>query len=349
MRLLSTWTVQQVNGRGTIELLQGDLAQIPPEHAVDVLVVSAFQNDYRPTQTSLIGSLARRGISVADLAQHKSVDLREQFSCWLSDVIPGQFGFQQILCIESGWRGSPPELADDLFRSLAPYLLTQFPNASVAMPLIGAGDQGWPPALMMESILRAAVAWLQRGLPLRLLKIVAFSESTAELALQKFLEIRGPDLSLQSRPSEPKVSDRADGTDRYDLFLSYSHEDLPAANHVFQTLKAARPASRVFLDRTGLRAGRSWLMQIAEHLDNARRVVPLYTPYYWASNYCKDEFTAALTRQHDTGQHLLFPIYFRSAHLPYLFRNIQYLDCRESDHVKLSEACQSLVEGLHMD
>ena len=85
-------------------------------------------------------------------------------------------------------------------------------------------------------------------------------------------------------------------------------------------------------------------MQVAESLDNARRVVAFFTPHYWDSTICKDEFTAALTRQHDTGQPILFPVYFLSAPIPYLFRNLQFIDCREGDESKLTEACLKLAK-----
>ncbi|MDR6305795.1 hypothetical protein GGQ85_003520 [Nitrobacter vulgaris] len=81
MRLLEELTVVRPDEPRKIELLQGDLTCIPQEHAVDVLVVSAFPNDYLPTQGSLIGALHRAGLSVGDLARDKQADLRQQFSC----------------------------------------------------------------------------------------------------------------------------------------------------------------------------------------------------------------------------------------------------------------------------
>jgi hypothetical protein len=310
---------------------------------VDVLVVSAFKNNYNPTPTSLIGALARQGLSVADLAEHKKVDLRNQFSCWLSELVPGQFAFRQILCIESGWRGSPPEIADDLFRALAPYLIGEFPNASVAMPLIGTGDQGFPPESIVESLFPAAVGWIHRGLPLRLLKIVVYSEAAAKLARDRFDAIQFD--ATQAHPAaEGRMPEKVHTG--IDLFLSYCHEDSQAAKRILDSIHAVRPATRIFYDRTSLRTGSSWLMQIAESLDTSRRVVALYTPNYWKSNYCKDEFTAALTRQNDTGERILFPVYFRNAQLPYLFQHLQYVDCREGDEDKLSGVCASLLEGL---
>jgi hypothetical protein len=55
--------------------------------------------------------------------------------------------------------------------------------------------------------------------------------------------------------------------------------------------------------------------------------------------YCKDELSAAYVRQTDTGESILFPVYSRSAQIPYLFRTVQFTDCREADMSRLSDAC----------
>ena len=83
MKTLSSIQVHGAKPR-RIELLQGDLTELGADEGFDLLVVSAFPDDYLPTRTSLIGALHRKGLSVADLAQDKSVDLRDNFSCWLS-------------------------------------------------------------------------------------------------------------------------------------------------------------------------------------------------------------------------------------------------------------------------
>jgi hypothetical protein len=374
MQLLASWSIEHNGEEKTIELLQGDLSRLPPEYAVDIVVVSAFADDYLPTPNSLIGALYRAGLSVADLAERKAVDMRAQFSSWLSQPVPKQFPFRRVLCIESGWRGSPPEITDDLFRSLAPYLLTECPNASVAMPLIGAGDQGWPPEKTVESILRAAVSWIQRGLPLRLLKIVVHSQAHSRIALEGFSSIRRelgeqkrertlgfipavnsqeqepraePRQEPQAEPrQEPQAEPRQEPQAGYDVFLSYCHEDSETATIVKEELERLRPGVRIFFDRATLQAGASWLLQIAESLDGSRRVAALYTPHYWGSSYCKDEFTAALARQNDTRDAVLFPMYVLTAQVPYLFRNIQYADCREGDKTKLTQACFQLAQML---
>jgi len=347
MRLLASWKIEHSGAQRVVELLHGDLSHLPAEHAVDMLVVSAFADDYLPTASSLIGSLHGAGISVAALARQKAVDMREEFSCWLSQPIPKVFHFRRLLCIESGWRGTPPEITDDLFRALAPYLLTDCPNASVAMPIIGAGDQGCPPGDMMESILRAAVSWIRRGLPLRLLKIVAYSPTASELAYDRFISVRDEDEVSRVHGVDARRGTGSPGpVPTYDVFLSYCHEDEPTATIVMQQVERLRPGVRMFFDRTTLPTGSSWLMQVAESLDCAHRVVALYTPDYWRSPSCKDEFAAALARQNDTGGTVLFPMYILSAKIPYLFRNLQYFDCRERDKAKLARACSELVQTL---
>src|SRR5437764_15488532 len=55
MELLDVLTVRHGEERRTIELYQGDLTDLLPEEAVDILVVSAFPNNYLPTSRSLMG------------------------------------------------------------------------------------------------------------------------------------------------------------------------------------------------------------------------------------------------------------------------------------------------------
>jgi TIR domain len=237
-----------------------------------------------------------------------------------------------------------------VFRALAPLFVTTFPNGSVALPIIGAGDQGWPADQMLDSILRAAVSWLRRGLPIHTAKIVVFSEPSAQLARQKFLELQQADsehaAAGQQRNDKDIEQTGESQLQAYDVFVSYCHDDSDAAKYLVDSVRRCAPSLRIFHDEKVFRPGQSWLLEIAESLDSARRVAALFTPHYWSSRYCKDEFSAALARQHDTGKAVLFPIYVRSVNIPYLFRSLQYVDCREADLVKLNHASAALCSTL---
>ncbi len=77
MKRLDSVTIQCGGDARSLELWQGDLAAIPPEEAVDVLVVSAFPGDYLLVPGTTIGALAAKGLSVGRLAEDKYQDLRE--------------------------------------------------------------------------------------------------------------------------------------------------------------------------------------------------------------------------------------------------------------------------------
>ncbi len=343
MRLLASWTVDGTRPGRTIELLLGDLAKLPPEQAVDLLVVSAFPDDYAPTPTSLIGALDRQGLSVARLAAARAIDLREDFSCWLSVPVDFHGRLVRVLCVESGWRGTPPEITDDLFRALATASMLNTPDAVVAMPLIGTGDQQWPAHEMLETIVWSAVSWFRRGLPIRTLKIVVRSPTIAGPALRAFEALR--DHAVQPLYDDSGAT-ASPGGPSYDVFLSYSHVDSTLATAALNALLGRRPALRVFHDRTTLSPGESWLMAIAESLDASTRVMTLFTPEYWRSKNCKDEFVAAYTRQNDTGQRILYPVCLRTVAIPYMFRALQAEDCRVDDNAKLAAACTKLCDEL---
>ena len=340
MILLDTLKVYYGSDERLIELYQGDLTDLKPEEAVDVLVVSAFPNDYLPTPTSLIGALNRKGVSVEQLARSKAVDLRQTFSCWLSrDVVASYSGiqFKRILCFESSWRGTPPSVVGDIFRALAPFLGGEPPISTVAMPIVASGDQGYGVAEMLPLLIDAAVHWMALGLPLKRLKIVAYSDFQAAKASALFAD-------LKIKHSRPLFESKQEP--RYDVFISYAHEDLSAATLIAQELQALQPGIRIFMDRMSLNVGAAWQPEIFEAIDMCRRILVLFSPSYLSSKVCKEEFNIAWVRGREADEDCVFPIYLYSASLPTYMKFRLYIDCREGDENKLRGACSNLLSAL---
>jgi hypothetical protein len=338
MRLIDAIEVTSGSNKRRIELYQGDLTSLNPHDAVDVLVVSAFPNDYTPTSTSLIGALYNKGVVVSDLARSKSVDLRDSFSCWMSPNVNAPdsgIQFRRILCFEPSLRSTPVALVGDIFRALAPFLGDDPPVSTVAMPLITSGDQGYPVALVLPALIEAAVHWLKIGLPLNCLKIVAYSDRSAHEAESLFVQMRQKYLEQDSTSSH--------GFD-YDVFLSYSRHDAAAATEIEELLTGHR--LRVFFDSHSIEKGVAWQQHIFSALDSCAKMIAMYSPAYITSKVCQEEFNIAWARARKLSQKIIFPVYWQTADLPTYMEMLDYFDCREEEESKIAGACDALMAAL---
>jgi len=320
-----------------IGLYQGDLTAAAPGGHADLLLVSAFPDDYAPTVGSLIGGLHRAGLSVEQLAKDKAYDLRVNFGCWLSQPLsglPAGLAFDRLLCFEPHHRGAPPEVVGDVFRSLAPFVFTE-EIRSVASPLLSSGDMGEDDAVMLRETVRAAAQWMSKGLPVEALSIVVRPEKDT-CALEEEFGL----LKTELAPLAPeKVVDWP-----YDLFVSYAHQDQELVLRAVRDLTSTRPGIKIFLDQYELDHGAAWQQQIYDALAGCRRIAAFFSPAYLASKMCQEEYLMARIR-HREEEGVLFPLFLFDAKLPLHYCDIQYRDCREGDSAKLRAAVETLALG----
>jgi hypothetical protein len=317
-------------------LYTGDLVSLPGREAVDVLIVSAFPDDYLPTRTSLIGSLKRVGVSVADLARDKEVDLRQFSSCWLSRPIerPGVH-FRRLLCFEPWHRGKAPEIVGDVFRSIVPFTTGSPPISQVAMPLLASGNQGESPEVMLEALTDASIHWLSIGLPLDRIKIVIHESADSRSLRETFARVKQRYADSCPAPVRPVF--------RFDLFVSYSHKNKAEIDDLVNELRGRQPGLRVFVDQLELSPGAAWQQHIFDSLDQSRKVICAFSPDYLASKVCKEEFNIAWYRHRDAADGVLLPIYLYTAELPTYTKLFQYEDAREGDRRRIAQAAERLV------
>lgn len=338
MELLDNLKVYYGSEERNIELYHGDLINMGPEDAVDILVISAFPNDYLPTSGSLIGALLKKEINVRKLAKEKEVDLRKLCSCWLSKEINSQdpgIQFKRILCFEPYTRGEPITVVGDIFRSLAPILGGDESITKVAMPLVACGDQMTKISIMFPQLIDAAVHWMSLGIPLKVLKIVIYSEDKAIFIKNLFANLK---KKYQKLTTEIETKD----VYKYDIFVSYSHENIDEVDFIVEKLKKKYPELRIFLDRMELNPGSAWQQEIFNALDVSKKIIAVYSPPYLKSKVCKEEYNIAHFINRNSNEEVLIPIYLYSTQLPTYMKLIQYFDCREGDKEKLREAIEKI-------
>lgn len=343
LTVVDTLVVNQGSSLARIEFCVGDLTAIEAKDAVDVLIVSAFPNNYPPLPGSLIGALARKGLSVEELARRKEVDLRQSFSCWMSPLLKDLrqgLHFARILCFEPYCRGTPAELVGDIFRSLAPFFGGHPPIRTVATPIPATGYQGVDPVKMLRLLVEAAVQWMAVGMPLARLKIVCLPGPNVEALQNAFQDLK--------RTCTPQVQ-HSDHDFKYDLFISYAHADQNEVSIFERKLIDALPSIRMFIDRKDLNPGAAWQHEIYQSLDECRKVLAFLTPAYLGSKVCLEEFNIALCRNREASRRILAPVYLYSAQLPTYMKVVQFWDCREFERARIDQVCVALTQELSVE
>lgn len=388
MRLINEFGVYDGDKDRWINLFHGDLSAITADRPVDLLVVSAFPNSYEPMHGTLIGALHRRGLSLGELARDKEQDLRDVSGFWISKPLSERYAdlnIGRIACFEPLVLGQPPQVVGELFRGLFPFL-DQRRDSVVAMPLLGAGNQRWPPEAIFAPLLEAAYHWLKRGMPIAELRIVEIQASRIDDLEQQFAaferdkaqppspvpETASPPVAAPLPTVAPKrglwrlwpfarsTGDEAASMpdtpcapepvaeERYDVFLSYAEEDRKAAVQVARVLREQVKGVRVFDYRLSIDVGQSWQQEIDEAIESCRKIVALMSSDYFASPECTEELMIARLRNKRSNFEVFFPLYWKDADqaLALWLQAITYSDCREGDADRLNEVTRRLAEQL---
>ena len=353
--LLSVDKIREMSlpGGGRIEVCVGDIAAMTARDGCDLLVVSAFRRNYAPTVTSVVGALARRGLSVAALAANPEIDLRATTSCWLSRPMPPgrSFGFDRLLCFEPATPHTAASTVGDIFRTLVPFVGPEIGIRDVAMPIVASGNQRVPREEMLTAILAAAGRWMEFGLPLTRLRIVMYHRDPPDAAIAAFDDFAhtvqrsgsttGSAATTEATPAG--MGNERDAT----VFISYAHADgRPAVDEIRSHITAVAPNVRTLMDIVDIDVGTYWQTRIAELIQSSNIVVLVVTEGFWHSKVCLEEYNMARVLDSDRRGGVLFPIYALSCDLPLHFRILNYADCREADQTRLREACDRLVATL---
>ncbi len=270
-----------------IEFRLGDITET--DEQFDLIVVSAFRNNYYPVPGSVIGALhEKKNISVESLAEHPEIDLRKM-GCWLSEEIKGA-DFKRLACVELlplSRSLSDEEIDERILKSAFVtfrYILEQcaFMNISierVVLPILGSGYQKIQNSFIAAPLFTQCMAAL-RDIPG--LKEIVFYEKD-EQKLNSFLR------HIRS------IID-GDKADRPRVFISYSSRQQTQAHDMCAAIRKA--GYSCWIAPESIPPGSDYLQAIPAALGTTELLVVLLTQDAMQSPWVNKEISTAVGSKH---------------------------------------------------
>ena len=179
MKPLNLIDIETPWGFRTFELHQGDITQLDMD--VDVLVVSAFKGNYAPVPGTIIEALLNNlQIDLRELAKAREFDLVDVFGCWTAQVVPkNKFG--RIICAEMvGGKLEAKEVVENVFAVLSMLEMKNIKPETLALPVLGAGQQQLSATEIIKNLLDCAVRYMHQSSSIRKILFVARQENRAK-------------------------------------------------------------------------------------------------------------------------------------------------------------------------
>ncbi|MFC1530131.1 toll/interleukin-1 receptor domain-containing protein [Gemmatimonadota bacterium] len=115
----------------------------------------------------------------------------------------------------------------------------------------------------------------------------------------------------------------------FDVFVSYSRHDQPFVRKLVDRLKAS--GISVFYDEADIAIGDSLAESLHRAVQNARYVLVVMSPDYFASQWGKQELELALQQEFESDRTKVIPLLVRDCDIPPLLRSKLYADFRDTD------------------
>lgn len=185
--MLRAETFEHTSPGKKLELHLGDITNLG--FPVELLTVSAFRNSYSPTPGTVMESLYRRGIHVQNLSRVPELDFRQNLGIWLSGAT-GVEGIGRLVCLEViGRVFTFREALHNLFSFLNILETRGVQYSSIAIPMLGTGNQGFDKAEVIPALLDESLRFLQIARSIKEIHFVVFSDPDA-MQFSSELDIR---------------------------------------------------------------------------------------------------------------------------------------------------------------
>jgi hypothetical protein len=214
-------------GYKSIELYNADICDFPKD--LDCLVFSAFQSSYLPIPNTLIEAIENTfNIICSDLAKKPAIDLRREFDVWVSSDISSKV--KRLACVELNRLNDVipdyPVIINNLFTLFTVMDQLGMKVESIALPVIGTGNQKIKPELIIPSVIEGSIRGLEKIEQLKKVYIV-------ELSTEKIIYFDKV-MNDYLKRSEEDIHDIF-GTEYYHAILSELKENVKGLCIIKQT------------------------------------------------------------------------------------------------------------------
>lgn len=251
----------QIPVNGTVKEISVYCADITAfDLPIDILTTSAFVGSYSPTPRTIFYALNTMGIHVQSLAKDPAFDLRNPCHVWLSKEIPaGDYPAQRnvfshlmhtaapkrprirrIGCVEliGGHLAHMDayEAEQTMINSIRSYFhmldiasLYGVRTETVALPLLGGGNQNISGELLLVPLINECIQFLKRNPSVRQIYFIDRNPAKAELiarSLRNSLRFFGQTNDFEAKPAKNELA-----------FISYSSKDKNIADNLCAKLE----------------------------------------------------------------------------------------------------------------
>lgn len=221
--------IETKTGIKEFELIHGDITALP--FKVDLLCISAFRNDYAPTHSSVVGHLFRKGINVERLSHQPYLDFKDSLGVWVSSAVPNDI-FNQLVCVEIiGRNRSLQHVIKNLFAVISALEIQGQKNTTLALPLLGSGNQGIDTGLVMPTLIETSLDFLKYSRHLKKIYFVVIDKLLADLFNSEMNTALGR-AKIKSPKGELAELLKKDLNTQIDLLLDHHEQE-----ETFQDLK----------------------------------------------------------------------------------------------------------------
>jgi len=190
MSFINSIDIDTKSGYRSFELHQGDITQLG--FPVGGIVVSAFSGGYIPVPGTILGAFHEKGVSVKSLLEHLKFDYRTPFGVWVAKNHSEAIEFEFLFCLEiKGTDFTIREAIRNLFMVLTIAELNGIEIKSLAIPLLGTGNQKIDPSEVVEDLIQLSLDFLKYSRHLEKIIYVAYDEEKADFLHSEMNRILG--------------------------------------------------------------------------------------------------------------------------------------------------------------